>query len=242
MRTVFASFILAAAMASPAFAGDIAAPVPMTTYAPPLSAVNWTGFYVGGHVGGALGNVTTTDLNGGVAPGPFGYKTTGVIGGGQGGFNYQWNNVVASIEADLGYMGTTGKGLVPSSTSGQHQDLTMSGGLVANVSGRLGYAIGNFLPYVKGGYVFYDGHAQQQTTKAGYTPTATGSFDGTALGGGLEYRLTQNISVKAEYLHYDLGARSGKQTSLTDPPVGFQYVNSTSAKFDTGTLGVNYKF
>ena len=229
----------ASLIAMPAIAADLPKAAPVPVYAP-APAVNWTGFYAGVNIGGAQGHVSTTDLNGGVPPGPFNYNTNGVIGGGQVGFNYQWNNIVAGLEVDLGYMGATGKGFVPSSTPGQHQDLTLSGGLTAGVSGRLGYAYGNFLPYFKGGYVFYDGHAMQQTTKAGYVPTATGSYDGTAIGGGLEYALRPDWSIKVEYLHYDLGSQGGKQTSIGDPPIGFQYLNSTSVSFDTYRIGANY--
>ena len=76
-------------------------------------AVNWTGFYAGAHIGGAFGNASTIDINGGVPPGPFNYTTTGVINGGQVGVNYQWSNIVTGVEVDLGYMGASGKGYVP---------------------------------------------------------------------------------------------------------------------------------
>ena len=82
-------------VAMPAMAADIQ-PKPMAVYAP-TQAVNWTGFYAGAHIGGAFGSASTTDVNGGVPPGPFNYTTTGVIGGGQVGVNYQWSNIVSGM-------------------------------------------------------------------------------------------------------------------------------------------------
>ncbi len=239
-KVLILSLVALAAFSLPAAASDVNAPYAKA--APVYGPTNWSGFYVGGNVGAGFGNVTTTDINGGVPPGPFGYTTTGVLGGAQGGFNYQWNSIVASLEVDLGYLGANGKGYVPSSTPGHHQDLTLSGGFTAGVSGRLGYAIGRWLPYVKGGYVYYDGNAAQTTTKAGYATTPTGAYSGYAIGGGVEYALMSDWSIKVEYLRYELGSQGGMQTSLTDPPIGYQYKNSTSVNFDTIKFGVNYHF
>lgn len=221
-----------------AFASDMNYP----TKAMP-SYYNWSGFYAGLNVGGAFGNASVTDTNGGVPAGPYAYQPKGVFGGGQAGFNYQWQNVVLGIEGDLGYMNpTSGKGLVPSSNPAYHQDLTVSGGVYADMTARLGYAFGSLLFYGKGGYAYVDTSASQTTTKPGYATTGTGAFDGAVYGGGIEYAFARQWTIKAEYLRFDLGSRGAYQTSITDAPIGFQYLNTTSLKFDTVKIGANYRF
>lgn len=234
-----------AALAGTAHAADLHTKAPAAVYAPVPVSYNWTGFYVGAHLGGAAGDAVVTDTNGGVPPGPFGYKTSGVFGGGQVGYNQQFlDRFVFGVEADLGYLGASGKGTIGSANAAAHQDLTMKGGFYADVTGRLGIAMldNRLLAYGKGGYVYFDTDARQQTTNPGYVTTGTGAYSGTAFGGGLEYALWQNVSIKAEYLRFDLGSRGGYQTSISDPPIGYQYRNDTSLKINTLTVGVNYHF
>lgn len=237
------SIILGAALAlsaSAALAADISAP-PVYVSA---SGYNWTGFYVGAHGGYATGQASVRDTNGGVNPGPFGYTPSGGFGGAQLGYNYQFSRFVVGIEADLGYMGATGKGVIGSANAAAHQDLTLSGGFYGDVTGRLGVTLGNALFYGKGGYAYFDTRAKQQTTNPGYTPTGTGAYDGYVVGGGIEYGLTSNVTIKAEYLHYDLGSQGGYQTNVGDKssPIGYRFLNETSLRFDTFKIGANYRF
>src|SRR5438477_12290589 len=101
------------ALATGAFAGtETYSGKEMKQVAPaPLPECNWTGFYIGLHVGGQFGHAETVDLaedpfnrtyqfNGrGPDPRPWGYDQSGVIAGGQLGYNFQWNWVVLGIEA-----------------------------------------------------------------------------------------------------------------------------------------------
>jgi outer membrane immunogenic protein len=65
-----------------------------------------------------------------------------------------------------------------------HRDIKYLG----TVRGRVGYATGQLLPYFTGGVAF----AHDETATTGWT-----------LGGGLEYAISRNLSVKAEYLYVD---------------------------------------
>src|SRR5256886_16404823 len=78
----------------------------------PLPECNWTGFYIGLNVGGQFGHSEDRDLDGYQAPPPnqWGYDEDGIIGGGQVGYNYQWNWLVLGVEADGGYMNLDGRG------------------------------------------------------------------------------------------------------------------------------------
>ena len=235
---------LIALWAFPALGADLPTKAPPAPVVAAVPLYNWTGFYVGAHGGYAGGNVTVTDINGGVNPGPFNYKPNGGIVGGQAGYNYQLGSFVVGIEGDIGYMALNGKGIIGSANAAAHQDLTLGSGLYGDVTGRVGYAVDRFLVYGKGGYAFFDGSAKQTTTNPGYVTTGTGTFNGWTAGGGVEYALTPNITIKAEYLHYDFGSQGGYQTNVGDKssPIGYQFKNNTSLTFDTVKAGVNYRF
>jgi outer membrane immunogenic protein len=98
------------------------------------------------------------------------------------------------------------------------------------------------LLYAKGGVAFFDGQARQTTTKPGYITTGTDPFTGWTAGAGVEQRLTDHISIRLEYAHFDFGTQVGMQTSISDPPIGWHYHNWTSLNADTLKLGAAYKF
>src|SRR5260370_15579118 len=84
--------------------------------APPPEC-NWSGFYIGLNVGGQWGHSEDEDFdyNFGVpnefaGPKKWGYDESGVVGGGQVGYNFQWNWLVLGVEADGGYIKLHGRG------------------------------------------------------------------------------------------------------------------------------------
>lgn len=176
--------VLSALLASTAFAAQAAdlprrsAPISQPAYTAPL--FTWTGFYAGVNAGVIFGDFTKVGkpLN----PDP------GFTGGAQIGYNYQFGQFVAGLEADYNYADLNGRGLIgATSTRGE---LSSYG----TVRGRLGFAFDRALVYGTGGWAFGSNELK----------TAVRSDDkwhnGYVLGGGLEYAFTQNISAKAEYL------------------------------------------
>ena len=219
------------------------AAAPVYVKAPVVAPFNWTGFYVGGHVGGDWGKVKVlNDVNDGVPPGPFKYNAAGVFGGGTVGYNLQIQNFVVGVEGDVGFMDLSGAGIVPSSNPAAHQDITLGHGAYGDITGRLGYAVDRTLVYAKGGVAFYDGEARQTTTNPGYVTTGTRMFTGWTAGGGVEHFIAPNWSIKAEYQHFDFGSQIGNQTSVTDPPIGHVYHNWTTLNADSVKAGVNWHF
>ncbi|MBY0561432.1 outer membrane beta-barrel protein [Hyphomicrobium sp.] len=207
---------------------------------------HWTGLYGGASVGYGWGDATVTDnAKDGVNPGPFGYSPDGVLAGGTLGYNLQLDRVVLGIEGDIGYMDVAGSGIIGSTHADHHQDLTLDGGAYGDITGRAGIALGRALVYGKGGLAFYSGEASQATTNPGYAPTGTDTFTGWVAGGGIEYALTESLSIKAEYLHFDFGDQDAYQTSLVadDPtPAGYKFHNTTDLNVDTVKFGINYHF
>src|SRR5438270_3769914 len=85
--------------------------------APPPEC-NWTGFYIGLNVGGQFGHAEDVNIDdygraSSDGPRPWGYDQSGVVAGGQVGYNHQWNWIVLGIEADGGYMNIEGDGFEP---------------------------------------------------------------------------------------------------------------------------------
>jgi len=213
------------ALAGPAVAADIPA---RATKAPVVSApqlvYNWTGFYVGGHLGGAFAG--NNSLQGGNAR---------FMGGVEGGFDYQFApNWVMGAEAQYSWLNNNTTGMAfPGGTvvTGRNNEL-------GSVTGRLGYTWGPALLYAKGGYAFRDNNAIGVSVAGVPTPFATtgGQKNGYTVGGGLEYLFAPNWSAKAEYQYYDFGTT----TFTAGPPA----VVGTRLKDDEHSvkLGVNYRF
>ncbi|UZE47720.1 outer membrane protein [Rhodopseudomonas sp. P2A-2r] len=166
------------AVASQASAADLAARP--YTKAPAMMAApiyNWTGFYFGGHVGGAFAGSNNTVL---------GTGNDGVfMGGAQVGYDMQFSpNWVFGVEANYSWLDTA--------SSFANRGL-------GSVTGRLGYTWGSpALLYVKGGYAWAD-------TRFSNGFSGNGGRDGYTVGGGLEYLFTANWSGKIEYQYYDFG-------------------------------------
>jgi outer membrane immunogenic protein len=214
---------------------------------------NWSGIYLGAHGGYAWGDASTTDdIKDWCTPGdtaciakfvgPFAFDLEGGFGGGTIGLNWQYQALVFGLEADLGYLDLTGSRKTDSSNPTKFQTLNVDGGLYAILGGRVGFTFGRTLLYGKGGWLYYDTDVTQTTTNPGYKTNGSGALDGVAYGGGIEHALGGGWSLKAEYLHFDFNTADGDQTSVSDPPIGHVYENSTDLDADSVKIGINYMF
>jgi outer membrane immunogenic protein len=227
MKKFLLGTVALAALASPAFAADM--PARTYTKAPPYTApavvYNWTGFYIGGHVGGAFtdgNNLMGSDAR--------------FLGGVQGGFDYQFApNWVVGIEAQYSWLPSSSNNgvLFPAGTlvSGNTDQ-------IGSVTGRFGYTWGPALLYAKGGYAWRDSNnitASVGGVPVGFT-TSGNNQNGYTVGGGLEYMFAPNWSAKAEYQYYNFG-----KTTFTGGPAD---IVGASLRNDEHTvkLGINYRF
>ena len=125
-------------------------------YTAPQVVYNWTGFYIGGHIGGAFAG--NNSLEG--SDGRF-------LGGVQGGFDYQFApNWVIGAEAQYSWLANNNTGVA---VPGQHGLVTSNNDQLGSVTGRLGYTWGPALLYAKGGYAWRDNpnHRGQRRRRAG---------------------------------------------------------------------------
>ena len=227
MKRILLGAAACLAFAAPAFAADL--PARTYTKAPvykaPEAIYNWTGFYIGGHIGGAF-------------PGSSSLENSGArfMGGVQGGFDYQFsNNWVIGAEAQYSWLtGNSGSGVAfPGGTVA-----TANTDQLGSVTGRLGYAFGPTLLYAKGGYAWRDNNNIGVTT--GGVPVAftvdQNHRDGYTVGAGIEYMFTPNWSIKGEYQYYNFGSTTF--TGGPPPVVGSRFHDDEH----TVKLGINYRF
>ena len=196
MRPVLRSPMVAllAAMAIPAVAADL--PPRMPVKAPPIVPVgfNWTGFYIGVNAGGGWG---ISSFNLPVTP-TGNFRTSGFIGGGTIGYNYQMGSFVLGAEGD--FDGSTVHGSKACRVGATLAVCQTRNDWLGTVRGRVGYSVDRFLPYLTGGLAVGDIRATDPTF-AGVTKTKAGW----TVGGGVEVAIVSNVSAKVEYLHVDLG-------------------------------------
>jgi len=187
---------VSALIGAPALAADMAMKAPPPVPAP-SSVYNWNGFYVGGNAGGAW--ATTSDSNAFFAATTGNFHITGGVAGGQVGYNWQFSPWVLGIESDFdgsNVKGSTSAGLCAGVVC------TIENTWVGTTRARIGYATGAWLPYLTGGVAYGDVHIQDS---AGAVHAGTNRAGWTG-GGGMEYALNQNWSIRAEYLYIDLGS------------------------------------
>lgn len=252
MKNILLTTVAMAAfsLAAPAFAADLApapAPVPYKAPAPVMASYNWSGFYIGGNVGGAWSDINSSVLSPGSAAFPIGTAFTkhdlnGVIGGIQGGFNYQVGALVLGVEGEYSWTSLTGTVSTtsiafPGTVALTTQKLTD----IALATARAGYAADNWLFYVKGGGAWGHNTGSGIVTVGGATfETSTSSADrsGWVAGAGVEWGFARNWSAKLEYDHIDFGSK----TMTTFGTVTGTGLFTTSETVDMVRVGVNYRF
>jgi outer membrane immunogenic protein len=214
------------AFAAPALAADMPARTysKAPAYTAPEVIYSWTGFYIGGHAGGAFAGDSSLEGSGGR-----------FMGGVQGGFDYQFaTNWVVGAEAQYSWLSSKNNGvLFPAGTL-----VTTNNNQLGSVTGRFGYTWGPALLYAKGGYAWRDNSNIGVSVAGTAVPfTTTGNTtNGYTVGAGLEYMFAPNWSAKAEYQYYNFGSTTF--TGGTPEIVGARFRDDEH----TVKVGVNYRF
>lgn len=231
MKTaITAAFALTIAGTAAASAADLAArPYTKAPIAPPI--FTWTGFYIGVNAG-IGGNKTDYGFGPGFADADL--TSFGAFGGGQIGYNWQFGgNWVLGVEADIQASGmkselnaTFGPGSFSTGTEVKY---------FGTVRGRLGYAFDRILVYGTGGYA-YGSEDTKLTVNPGFAFSRSADLSGWAAGGGVEYAMTNNLSLKTEYLYLQFD-RNNVFTGAFAP---FTIDNRVTAH--TMKIGLNYAF
>jgi outer membrane immunogenic protein len=253
--------------ASVASAADMPVKAPVIAAAP---AYSWTGWYVGLNAGAEWGRSDVTTF---VDPAVGGYvgtansaimsaagtgraKNTSFTGGGQIGYNYQSGMWLWGLEADLQYIDKAKLDQIGALTAGftgssAMESWRVGGNWLATFRPRVGVTMNQWLLYGTGGLALTD-------TKAAWTyqdnvpvflatgamTTGSGVKAGWTLGGGLEYALNQNWSVKGEYLYAQFKNSSSAIGNITAVGGTTQQttVSSGNLSLQIARMGLNYRF
>ncbi|WP_372424280.1 outer membrane protein [Salinarimonas chemoclinalis] len=205
---------------------------------PPVAEASWTGLYAGAWIGGRTSRVGVTACPGGVVGQncPEGFGLDGFVAGVNVGFDLQLDNGVV-LGAFLVLPLTRDDEVV---TTPLFEPFGLSWRVtpkfVGALAARVGYAFGDVLPYAVVGVS--RAWVESQTLSFGLplNQPVEVAHTGMVLGGGLEMRLTQNVSVDGRYLLGLLG--SATYDFCGNPPCGSSY-DSVSHNF---LAGLNYRF
>lgn len=205
-------------------------------------AFSWSGSYVGANIGYAWGKSKFTDKdNWNSKNEQFSFKPDGFIGGIQGGYNWQVQNFVYGVEADIGSLNLRGATSQPSSFD---TVASVKGKMYGSISARLGYAMDHTLFYVKTGGIYSNGKLiiDDSCNKA---PCGPGLLYGSKkigtgyqVGVGIEHMLNKHWTVKSEYSYSDFGNQTINSVNLYNNPLKYK----ANLSNQTIKIGLNYKF
>ena len=194
---------------------------------------NWNGLYIGANVGANWGTSTAIDP---LTTNRFTTAGGDVTAGGNIGYNWHRSIFLYGLEGDVGFLGDNGTG---ASTLLANTVIKNDGGFFTTLRARGGIVFNESLLYATGGYIGADMGSRVFTTDRTLISSTAGFESGWTVGAGWERMLTPALSVKVEYLHYDLG---------TDRVAGFCCGGALTRFFDienSGDLvrvGLNYRF
>jgi outer membrane immunogenic protein len=216
--------ILLSAIAGSAYAADLPAPAAAPyTKAPAMvsPATNWSGFYIGAM--GGYGSENTSDQ----------FAIKGGFGGGTIGYNWQFGQFVAGIEADGAWADINnsvtqafpGVGTITASAKVD---------ALATVRGRFGVAFDQVLLYGTAGLALAD--AKLGATAPGVSLSDNQTLTGWTAGAGIEWMFMPRWSVKAEYLYRSFGGQTFFASQLAPG------IQTGTLNINSGEVGINYHF
>lgn len=231
------------------------------------SARNWSGCYIGANLGVGFNDTEVTTAPGegfsilplatpaafAAATRRYDFSDTSIAGGGQVGCRRQdagspW---VLGLEADIN---ATGFGDSKSVSYAANVPWLASDDVITSrvdwygtVRGRLGYAIDDVMVFATAGLAFggVEASYESQQLPAFLGPHFGGEDDrvqfGWTVGGGIEWALADRWSLRAEYLHVDLGDLDYRAYRPAPDPPTFWWDNKVDTAFDVVRLGVSYQ-
>ena len=227
------SVSLSLCVASAVLAADLT-PMPVEAEAEaPVS--DWNGLYAGVQAGPGFGDTgklrltpITPALETAFAPGFRGDFDNGVVAGAHVGYNWQMGRIVTGPVLDLNFADIgdkqIGRSLTPATyTIGRDLDM------LASLRGRIGYLVtDDLLFFATGGGAYGKVKFSYSQPGSGATTTTSGGQDsdfGYTVGGGVEAKLSERVSLTAEYLYTNLGGNDFR-------------ANLSGSAFGTGTTAV----
>ena len=213
-------------------AAEIPVASSMPLKAPPIANYDWSGFYVGGHVGYSrgYGRDTLFDLNPTATDSSFG----SLFGGLQFGYNYMLTSrLLIGVEGDITFPNYLDDGIVASRAT-PLSAVTEKLDFVSTMRGRAGYAFNHWLLYVTGGLAWSQARFLEDSNSTGNEDKVLRMRPGWSLGAGAELAVSPDWTARFEYLYDRLGKASGTF------PSGNGY-ESTTVELNSLRIGLNRK-
>jgi outer membrane immunogenic protein len=255
MKKLLLGLVAAAALTSaPALAAD------MPLKAPPVPPVlNWSGFYIGGNLGGGWASADWKNNFDSLCPGnaafavascDFPSNSTSFIGGGQLGARWQIGTWVVGLEGTADYAKFNSVGLESSYAAAgilpsvEYQNDANKLSNLYTVTGQVGLAWDRTLWYAKGGLALSSLNRSTQTVVPPVAPfpliyntSDSQSASGWTIGTGAEYRpaFWSNVSIGLEYDFIHLAANGVSTCASLNNPGGSAFCGTTG-----GTVPVLY--
>jgi outer membrane immunogenic protein len=191
-KFVVAVAVSAFGLVGAASAADMPTKAPVYKAPSAPTVYNWQGFYLGLHAGYLWSSTDVFDTGVLIESNA---KTNGFVGGLLAGYNWQADNWVFGLEGDFGWSNAHGTGAAVLVANSNTYDLEWTG----HLRGRIGIVPGSspILIFVAGGaafsrFAFTDGETLEKTAT---------TYTGASIGAGIDYAVTNQILVRAEWLH-----------------------------------------
>lgn len=219
MKRIFAACAVLLALSVPAWAQSTA----------PI--FDWSSFYLGGTAGGGWGKTHF------IGQFPWDFHADGFAAGVGAAYNWQAGPWVLGIETDISASDIKGSLSNDSSLFDCVPGCSIKAQWFGTTRLRIGYAIGNLLPYITGGLAYARIRADFSNTKVNESGSSTKTD--AVFGAGLEWMINSQWSAKVEYLHFDFGSFNYSKdfASVAGPGTA-----EASMRFDTVRAGINYRF
>lgn len=239
---LFAVTGLGVGLSQIASAADLPVKAPVKEAA--VVSYNWSGFYVGGHVGYSWNRITTSHAlfegadfgvpNLGFNPNGFGFGATA-------GYNYVNQNLLVGIEGDFTWLNASN---INSELANTAFSSTAEARVkwLSTVRGRIGYIANRLMIFATGGVAIaeIEGILRDQYDFGIVETKASEVHVGWTVGGGLEFAATDKWTVKVEYLYYDLGT---KNVAVYEGPGGWNPITyDVDATGQLVRIGANFHF
>lgn len=251
MKKLMVCFLLVASLVPAAFAQQL----------------DWTGVYVGGHlgygVGESSGGISLTWPHAGAAEKneltngwPKDLNPRGSSFGFQGGYNFQASsNFVLGAEFDYSKldMASSNNRRIVFAASGIATDIRNKLDLdnMLSLRAKAGYVYGQTLFYVTAGWAWSKIEASSElfgeySLSGNYSKEGrlSKTLDGYTVGLGLEHRFTQNLSIRGDYKYIDLGKVN--YATVNRPggynPYSWKESISQDLQVHLFNIGLNYHF
>jgi opacity protein-like surface antigen len=230
--------VAAAMVMSGSIANAADMPVKAASFTP-VPVASWTGFYLGGEAGyvwGRTDNVTTP------TPSTFSTSPDGFVAGVFGGYDLQLpNNVVIGARVAVPVWSsaedTVTDPVIPTITyTGEFKWAVLT-------TAQLGYAFGNWQPYVGIGLAFGEGEATAvnpfwATIGGTGSVTSAQTHVGLVLNAGVKYMFARNWFAGLHYTHIEWGG----ETYTFNPVPGFTFAADIGASSDSLVATLGYRF